>query len=126
MDGARTAGLSQQNLQLFQLAVARFVEAQALEVPPAIRLLDLVSEAGEVAKELLTGTRYGREEFRPGAAWPEELADLFFALVCVANSPHARRGTTADERAVFQGSQPCACGAPPGHENAGPARYPRA
>ena len=86
MDGARTAGLSQQNLPLFQLAVARFVEAQALEVPPAIRLLDLVSEAGEVAKELLTGTRYGREEFRPGAAWPEELADLFFALVCVANS----------------------------------------
>ncbi len=86
MDGARSAGPSEQELPAFQLAVARFVEAHALEAPPAIRLLDLVSEAGEVAKELLTGTRYGREEFRPGATWAEELADLYFALVCVANS----------------------------------------
>ncbi len=86
MDGARAARPGRQDLPAHQLAVARFVEANALEAPPAIRLLDLVSEAGEVAKELLTGTRYGREEFRPGAAWAEELADLFFALVCVANS----------------------------------------
>ncbi len=86
MDGARAVRPGQQDLPEFQPAVARFVEAHALEVPPAIRLLDLVAETGEVAKELLTGTRYGREEFRPGAAWAEELADLFFALVCVANS----------------------------------------
>ncbi len=86
MDGARDALPVQANLPAFQLAVARFVEAHALEASPAIRLLDLVAEAGEVAKELLTGTRYGREDFRPDAAWAEELADLFFALVCVANS----------------------------------------
>ena len=86
MDGVRAALPAQANLPAFQRAVAHFVEAHALEAPPAIRLLDLVSEAGEVAKELLTGTRYGREEFRPGAAWAEELADLVFALVCVANS----------------------------------------
>lgn len=81
----------------FQLAVARFAEAHALEAPPAIRLLDLVSEAGEVAKELLTGTRYGREEFRPGAAWAEELADLYFALVCVANSTGVNLETALDD-----------------------------
>jgi NTP pyrophosphatase (non-canonical NTP hydrolase) len=86
VDGARDPLPAQAGLPAFQQAVARFVAAHALEAPPAIRLLDLVSEAGEVAKELLAGTRYGREEFRPGAAWAEELADLYFALVCVANS----------------------------------------
>ncbi len=86
MDGAHAARSGEQGLPAYQLTVAQFVEAHALEAPPAIRLLDLVSEAGEVAKELLTGTRYGREEFRPDAAWAEELADLFFTLVCVANS----------------------------------------
>ena len=81
----------------FQLAVARFVEAHALETPPAIRLLDLVSEASEVARELLTGTRYGREEFRPGAAWAEELADLYFALVCVANATGVNLETALED-----------------------------
>ncbi len=85
------------DLPAFQQVVARFVEAHALEVPPAVRLLDLVSEAGEVARELLTATRYGREAFRPGAAWAEELADLFFALVCVANGTGVDLETALDD-----------------------------
>ena len=97
MDGARVAPPAQANLPAFQQAVAHFVGAHALEAPPAIRLLDLVSEAGEVAKELLAGTRYGREEFRPGAAWAEELADLFFALVCVANSTDVNLEVALDD-----------------------------
>ena len=97
MDGARVAPPAQANLPAYQQVGARFVEAHALEAPPAIRLLDLVSEAGEVAKELLTGTRYGREEFRPGAAWTEELADLFFALVCVANSTGVNLESALDD-----------------------------
>ena len=86
MDGARTARSPRQDLPAFQQAVARFVMAHGLEASPQARLLDLVSEAGEVAKELLKGTNYGREAFRPGAAWAGELGDLFFALACLANA----------------------------------------
>lgn len=70
----------------FQMAVADFVKDKGLEVPVQVRLLDLVSEVGELAKESLKGTRYGREAFYPTSEWEGELADAFFALVCVANS----------------------------------------
>ncbi len=69
-----------------QRLVADFVAAHDLEAPVAARLLDLVSEVGEVAKEALKGTGYGREAFSPTGAWSDELADALFALLCVANS----------------------------------------
>ena len=43
----------------FQQVVAEFVSAHHLEAPPEIRVLDLVSEVGEVAKEALKGSAYG-------------------------------------------------------------------
>ena len=52
-------------LPVLQKAVARFVETHGLQAAVQARLLDLVSEVGELAKEALKGTRYGREPFRP-------------------------------------------------------------
>ena len=45
---------------------ARFVQAHGLEASPGVRLLDLVSEVGEVAREVLRSADYGRVPFRPG------------------------------------------------------------
>lgn len=45
----------------YQTVVARFVESNDLEISVPARLLDLVSEVGELAKEVLKATRYGRE-----------------------------------------------------------------
>jgi len=69
-----------------QKQVADFVEKNRLEIDVAHRLLDLVSELGEVSKEILKSTAYGRMPFRPTAEWRSELGDLFFSLLCVANS----------------------------------------
>ncbi|MDQ3812586.1 MAG: nucleotide pyrophosphohydrolase [Armatimonadota bacterium] len=58
-----------------------FVAKHHLETQPAFSLLDIMSELGEVAKELLKATDYGR---RPDAAdaerMREEIGDLMFAV----------------------------------------------
>lgn len=70
----------------YQKTVADFITEYQLEAPVEARLLDLVSEVGEVAKEVLKGNAYGHSPFQPTDAWQIELADAFFALICVANS----------------------------------------
>ena len=74
------------DLRGLQQEVDRFVEAHQMEAAPDARLLDLVSEVGELAKEVLGGTRYGRAQFQPADTWTEELGDAFFSLLCLANS----------------------------------------
>ena len=74
------------HLTSVQQRIADFVGQNNLEAPLPYRLLDLSSELGEVCKELLKSTRYGREPFAESAAWEQEVGDLFFTLLCVANS----------------------------------------
>ena len=51
-----------------QERAARFTEANRMEASPETRLLDLVAEVGEAAKELLRSTEYGRSDLRPAKA----------------------------------------------------------
>ncbi len=69
-----------------QQRVAAFVARHGLETDVAHRLLDAVSELGEVAKETLKGSRYGKTTFVPTENWSSELGDVMFSLLCVANS----------------------------------------
>ncbi|MBL8045763.1 MAG: hypothetical protein JNL09_04435 [Anaerolineales bacterium] len=69
----------------YQTRVAEFVNAHQLEAGVEARLLDLTSEVGELAKEVLKTSQYGRATFAPNPEWAGELADVFFALVCLAN-----------------------------------------
>ena len=69
-----------------QEVVARFVEANGMEISLEHRLLDLVSELGETAKAVLKETDYGRTKFQPSAEWADELGDTLFALICLANA----------------------------------------
>ena len=69
-----------------QGSVAAFVEEYGLEAPVEARTLDLVSEVGELAKEILGGTDYGRAPFQTPEGWTGEVGDTLFALVCLANS----------------------------------------
>ncbi len=65
-----------------QARVASFVEANDLEAPAAYRLLDTVSELGEVAKEVCTSTEYGSDP--SSVAVPDdELGDALFALLAL-------------------------------------------
>ena len=67
-----------------QERVAEFVDEHDLGAPPAYRLLDLVSEVGEVAKAAAESTGYGE---RPGDVdVPEdEIGDALFALLALAD-----------------------------------------
>lgn len=69
-----------------QESVAAFVGEYGLEAPVHARALDLTSEVGELAKEILRGTDYGRLPFEVPERWTAELGDVLFALVCLANS----------------------------------------
>ena len=73
-------------LPAYQREVASFVQKFDLETPVENRLLDLISEVGELAKEALKGNDYGRAEFDPTEIWEDEIGDVFFSLICVANT----------------------------------------
>jgi len=73
------------NMKL-QKRVAAFVEANRLETDVANRVLDLTSEIGEVAKEVLKSTRYGKIRFKRSENWESELGDILFSIICVANT----------------------------------------
>jgi NTP pyrophosphatase (non-canonical NTP hydrolase) len=68
-----------------QEKVKRFVSDFGLETAPHIRLLDLLSELGEVSKAYLTFTKYGQLEIRKNMDWELELGDVYFSLLCLAN-----------------------------------------
>ena len=72
-----------------QKQVAEFVTQHELGIDVVHRVLDLVSEVGELSKEVLKATDYGKQTFRPDATngnWQEELGDVLFSLICVANA----------------------------------------
>ena len=73
-------------MRAWQQEVAEFVSQYELAAPVEARLLDLLSELGEVAKEALRGNDYGRRTFEPTEEWSAELGDALFSLLCLANS----------------------------------------
>jgi NTP pyrophosphatase (non-canonical NTP hydrolase) len=67
-----------------QARVAEFIEANALQAPAAFRLLDTVSELGEVSKEVCTSTDY-RSDLSPVGVPEDELGDALFALFALCS-----------------------------------------
>lgn len=70
----------------FQNRVANFIKEHNLEMSVEIRLLDLLTELGELAKEVLKSSEYGQVPFTETQAWEEEMGDVFFSLACLAYS----------------------------------------
>ncbi|ELY79474.1 MazG-like family protein [Natrinema gari] len=68
-----------------QRKVADFVAEYDLETPPEFRLLDLVSEVGELAKDANTTTDYGESPADLEIA-ADELGDALFALLALADA----------------------------------------
>ena len=69
-----------------QKTVNEFVTQYYLSTSAEMRYIDLVTEVGELGKELLKGSNYGTEPFRPGENTVSELGDVFFSLICIANT----------------------------------------
>jgi len=68
-----------------QQKIKEFCEEHNLESPPEHRLLDVMSELGEVAKEILKMTDYGRKPLEYREEVKSEIGDAIYSLITVAN-----------------------------------------
>jgi len=69
-----------------QIEVNKFIQENHLECSTESRLLDLVSEVGELSKEVLNGNAYGSAPFSVTPNFTEELGDVYFSLLALANA----------------------------------------
>ena len=69
-----------------QNKIENFCNENNLNSDAEVRLLDLVSEVGEVSKEILKASDYGRSEYQVNENLELEIGDLFFSLITLANS----------------------------------------
>ena len=77
-------------------AVATFIEEHDLRADPEYRILDLVSEIGEVAKNVNTSTSYG-EDPDTMRIQQDELGDILFATYALAHETGIDPGTALAE-----------------------------
>jgi NTP pyrophosphatase (non-canonical NTP hydrolase) len=70
----------------WQQRVAAFMRRHHLRYDPSSHALDLASEVGEVAKEVLLASDYGQHELRLGPTMADELGDALYSLLALAEA----------------------------------------
>lgn len=65
--------------------VSEFNDEHDLSMAPEHRLLDLESETGELAKELLRASEYGAGEFEATEAFEDEFGDVYYSLLSLTD-----------------------------------------
>jgi NTP pyrophosphatase (non-canonical NTP hydrolase) len=68
-----------------QEKIRKFCEENNIDSSSEARVLDAMSELGEVAKEILKSSDYGKKASEATSGLAEELGDLLFSLVTIAN-----------------------------------------
>ena len=68
-----------------QEKVDELIKKYNLESSVEIRFIDLISELGELGKEILKGNEYGKKDFCNTENIESEIGDTFFSLICVAS-----------------------------------------
>lgn len=79
-----------------QQDVASFVQENDLEAAPAYRLLDLVSELGEVAKDAVESTGYGDSPTDVDIN-SDEIGDVLFSLLALSEAVGIDASEALDE-----------------------------
>ena len=69
----------------FQQKVKKFMDENEMNNPIEYRMLDLVDEVGEVAKEMCKMSKYGTEKPTFRDEIKTELGDAFYSLTTAAN-----------------------------------------
>jgi NTP pyrophosphatase (non-canonical NTP hydrolase) len=72
-------------MQKLQKKVQGFFQDNNLELSVEHRVVDLMSEVGELSKEILLSTSYGKSEFKSTDNLKNELGDVFYSLIVLAN-----------------------------------------
>lgn len=73
-------------LSQWQEEITNVIETYKLNSSIEYRLLDVMSELGEVSKEMLKMTEYGKTDPAHNQNFAEEVGDLLFSLFTVANA----------------------------------------
>lgn len=66
--------------------IKKFCKEHRLESPTEHNILDAMSELGEVAKEILKTSDYGRKPVKYRKELKSEIGDLFYTIIKIANS----------------------------------------
>ena len=66
--------------------VKKFCDQHNLSRSSEARFLDIVSELGELAKEILLHTDYGKKTIDHSGRLEEEVGDTIFSLIALSNS----------------------------------------
>ena len=74
----------QLTMENWQQRATTFAQKHNLSHPPSVYALDLMSELGEVAKEILLATNYGERPFQPSPDLQSELGDALYSLCQLA------------------------------------------
>ena len=70
----------------YQKTAQEFIEKYGLTVEPYPRYTDLVSEIGELGKEMLKASNYGAGDIAVANELALEFGDVLFSLACLANN----------------------------------------
>lgn len=74
-------------IKTLQERILMFEKVHNLESTPEMRLIDVLSELGEAAKEIVKSSNYGKEKLRLDRdTWEMELGDVFYSVVALANA----------------------------------------
>ena len=73
-------------IETMQGLVSEMVKRYKLETTPELRYIDLTTEVGELGKELLKGSNYGKKTLEKTDKLESEMGDTLFSLTCIANS----------------------------------------
>ncbi len=73
------------DMKKIQERVKEFCKENNLDSQAEHRMLDLVSEIGEVSKELLRMTDYGKKPMEFNDEIETEIGDAFYSLIVLAN-----------------------------------------
>ncbi len=73
-------------MKKIQEKIKKFCEENNLKSSPESRILDTMSELGEVAKEILKINDYGKKPIKSNLELKKELGDLLYSLITLANS----------------------------------------
>jgi len=69
-----------------QERIKKFCKKNDMESPIEHRVLDTMSELGEVAKEILKMSNYGRKPIKYREELKSELGDVLYSLITIANT----------------------------------------
>lgn len=76
--------------------IREFSMVHNLDSAPEYKILDTISELGEVAKEMLKMTNYGKNKMNFREEMKLEIGDLLYSVITIANSLNIDLERTVD------------------------------